>query len=604
MKRDLIRHIWRLCVFCGMCAGVCACNDDLANPLQAGYPDEDFTYHKKHVLWIVVDGASGAAVRDAYNARRALTIRGLTEKALYTFEGLADSRSDTLVGNRMGWDNLLTGLLDRTADTPSILKRLKGLDNNNKIAVLAASQEFADLCGNEADTKRTGTDGQVTEYAEQMLSSGEEAPILTLIEYNGAWKAGTEHGFINTEGENAGKPTSQVIDAIAEIDVLIGKVMSVLKARPDYFAENWLVVVTSNYGGVADREGENVYEMKDRNTFSLMYNEQFKDERILAPSASGGLVYTYYTPEYASKGATDYAKVNDASLFDFKVPVKEGDPTGYTVQFMVCYPNAWSENWADFVSKAVVAEPKAGEGWELGAEWFRLLTRYNGWRIWTIQDEASRLNDGKWHVLTAVFDYGNKQFRQYTDGHIDLHGKKEYEPFENIDVSIGDRAPLTIGKIFRSPTDRDTPFLITNVQVYDVALPSDFIAKNYKLSALDELGKDYPYWDNLIGYWPCDREDDFEKDVLPDYSQYGSMYGGVNSGKSDMTLSPGAVWRQGMSEEVNVKPPYSKTYFQTSINTVDIPFQTFQWLGYTVPEAWEWTGIARTLPYEDLTTNN
>ena len=57
---------------------------------------------------------------------------------------------------------------------------------------------------------------------------------------------------------------------------------------------------------------------------------------------------------------------------------------------------------------------------------------------------------------------------------------------------------------------------MTNVQVYDVALPADFIAENYKLSGLDELGKDYPYWDNLIGYWPCDREEDYEGEVLPD----------------------------------------------------------------------------------------
>ena len=36
----------------------------------------------------------------------------------------------------------------------------------------------------------------------------------------------------------------------------------------------------------------------------------------------------------------------------------------------------------------------------------------------------------------------------------------------------------------------------------------------------------------------------------------------------------------------------------------DIPFQTFQWLGFTVPDAWGWTGIGRTLPYKDLTTND
>ena len=48
--------------------------------------------------------------------------------------------------------------------------------------------------------------------------------------------------------------------------------MSALQARPDYSIENWLVVVTSPSGGVADNSGENVYEMKDRNMFAMYHN--------------------------------------------------------------------------------------------------------------------------------------------------------------------------------------------------------------------------------------------------------------------------------------------------------------------------------------------
>lgn len=602
MRNIFIRTIWKLAVFCGMGATLCACNDDLVNGLRTDYPDEDFAYHKNHVLWIVVDGASGTAVREANNDRRVMTLKGMMEKALYTFDGLADTRSDTLVGNRLGWENLLTGMLERSSDTPSVLEHLKALDGESRIAVLASEREFSDLCKDEADTICWGTDEQITKDAEAILSAKGEVPSLTIIEYNGVQQAGLEAGFIVPEGERAGWPTDEVIAALSETDQRIGRVMTALQARPDYSAEDWLVVVTSNYGGVADNMGENVYEMKDRNTFTLMYNERFGEERILAPSSDEGLVYKYFTPAYSGTGATDYAKVNDPSLFDFKLPAEGEDTTSYTVQFMVCYPNG-GENWLDFVSKAIQTEPRGGEGWETGAEYFRLLSRFDGRRIWTIQDQASVLNDKKWHVLTVVFDYKKQQFRQYTDGHLDLHGNAEFEPL-TVDVSTGDKVPLTIGQIFRSSTSTTVQIYVTNVQVYDVALPADFIAENYKLSGLDELGKDYPYWDNLIGYWPCDREEDYEGEVLPDYSQYGSIYGGVNAGKSDMTLSANVLWQQGMSEETNVKPPYSKTYFQTSINLVDIPFQTFQWLGFTVPDAWGWTGIGRTLPYKDLTTND
>lgn len=75
---------------------------------------------------------------------------GINEKALYTFDGLADTRSDTLVGNRLGWENLLTGMLERSSDTPSVLERLKALDGESRIAVLASEREFSDLCKDEA----------------------------------------------------------------------------------------------------------------------------------------------------------------------------------------------------------------------------------------------------------------------------------------------------------------------------------------------------------------------------------------------------------------------------------------------------------------------
>lgn len=291
MRNIFIRTIWKLAVFCGMGATLCACNDDLVNGLRTDYPDEDFAYHKNHVLWIVVDGASGTAVREANNDRRVMTLKGMMEKALYTFDGLADTRSDTLVGNRLGWENLLTGMLERSSDTPSVLERLKALDGESRIAVLASEREFSDLCKDEADTICWGTDEQITKDAEAILSAKGKVPSLTIIEYNGVQQAGLEAGFIVPEGERAGWPTDEVIAALSETDRRIGRVMTALQARPDYSAEDWLVVVTSNYGGVADNTGENVYEMKDRNTFTLMYNERFGEERILAPSSDEGLVY-------------------------------------------------------------------------------------------------------------------------------------------------------------------------------------------------------------------------------------------------------------------------------------------------------------------------
>ena len=608
MKR--YRNYIALCVagICTLCTPLVSCNDDLEDGLRKDYPSPGYDNREGHVLWIVLNGASGSAVREANNDRRVENMSSMMSHALYTFNGLADTRSDTVVSNRMGRDNLFTGLLNRTSDTPDILSLLKNLDAGCRTEILASTTDFYESYARKADDSFWGTDEQITARVVDELSAGETAPTFMAVEYNGVQLAGEQYGFVIPEGQdNAGYPTEEVLDAVSVVDRHVGQIMSALQARPDYSIENWLVVVTSPSGGVADNSGENVYEMKDRNMFAMYHNYRLGKQLLLAPSSEGGLEYKYWTPVYGYANATEYAKVIDPTLFDFEFNPGDGslpyDTVSYTVQFMVYYPNG-GDLWRPIVSKAVQAGPGDGQGWDIEGERGQWMLKLAGQWSYT-QNSWSIINDKKWHVLTSVFDFKNKQLRQYHDGRSDMHGDKEYNDFSK-DLATGDKAPLTIGQtLFKSNTGYEsTTCCVTNLQIYDVALPADFIAKNYNIAGLDELGESYPYWDHLIGYWPCDREEDYRSDIIPDYSQYGSIYGGINSGRSDMKVSSRAEWTSGTVVDDNIKPPFANSYYQTSINLVDIPYQTFQWLGFTVPDAWGWTGIARTLPYEDLETND
>lgn len=610
MKR--YRNYIALCVagICTLCTPLVSCNDDLEDGLRKDYPSPGYDNREGHVLWIVLNGASGSAVREANNDRRVENMSSMMSHALYTFNGLADTRSDTVVSNRMGWDNLFTGLLNRTSDTPDILSLLKNLDTGCRTEILASTTDFYDSYARKADDSFWGTDEQITARVVDELSAGETAPTFMAVEYNGVQLAGEQYGFVIPEGQdNAGYPTEEVLDAVSVVDRHVGQIVSALQTRPDYSIENWLVVVTSPSGGVADNSGENVYEMKDRNMFAMYHNYRLGKQLLLAPSSENDLEYKYWTPLYGIENATEYAKVIDPTLFDFEFDPGDGsmpyDTVSYTVQFMVYCPKGPNNNhWRPFVSKALQVNPGEGQGWQVGCDGWRVKTHAAGEQIWS-QNSWSTLNDWAWHTLTAVFDFKNKKFIQYKDGRSDLHSDAPYKDFSK-NLATRDQAPFTVGqKIFKASTSYSgTTNYITNVQVYNVALPPEFIAKNYKLTGLDELGEDYPYWDNLIGYWPSDREEDFKSKVIPDYSKYGSVFGGINAGRSDMKLSDNAVWESGTVVDDNIKPPFANSYYQTSINLVDIPYQTFQWLGFTVPDAWGWTGIARTLPYEDLETND
>ncbi|MCD8317951.1 MAG: alkaline phosphatase family protein [Paraprevotella sp.] len=611
MKRYVrYKTLWVALAMVILCGSWMACNDDLTDGLKKDYPESGYTQRDGHVLWIILNGASGTAVREANNDRKAENLSAMMSHASYTFAGLADTRSDTVVSNRVGWDNLFTGLLNRTSDTPDILSLLKKLDAGCRTEVWASTDDFYQEYALKADQSFQGTDAQITTQVADELSAGQDAPSLLVVEYNGVEQAGEQYGFVIPDSlDNGGQPTTEVISAVSTVDRYIGQIMSALENRPGYRDENWMVVITSPSGGVADNTGENVYEMKDRNAFVMIYNYKLGKELLLAPSSEGTTEYKYWTPIYGYKNATDYAKVIDPTLFDMVYDPGDGsmpyDTVSYTVQFMVYCPQGpgWNHS-RPFVSKEVQSHTSQGQGWEVACDGWCVITRYGGQELWS-QNSWSTLTDNKWHVLTAVFDFKHQKFIQYTDGRSDLYADAAYKDL-TYNLSVGDKAPLTVGqKVFNaSGGNEGTTNYITNVQFYDVALPVDFIEKNYNLTGLDELGESYPYWDHLIGYWPGDREEDYRSDVLPDYSQYGSVYGGVNAGRSDMKLSSAVLWTTGTVVDDNVKPPYTNSYYQTSINLVDIPYMTFQWLGFAVPEAWGWTGIARTLPYEDLITND
>ncbi|KAA6339563.1 hypothetical protein EZS27_012504, partial [termite gut metagenome] len=208
--------------------------------------------------------------------------------------------------------------------------------------------------------------------------------------------------------------------------------------------------------------------------------------------------------------------------------------------------------------------------------------------------------DKKWHSVTFVLDVSDEKVKIYIDG-----TKDDNEgPFLTTGA-VNNKEPLRIGEI---PGNVDRPnqytLYITNIQFYDVALPADFIAENYCATRIDEI-MGFPYWDHLIGYWPCDREDDFNSPVLKDYSQYGSVYGGANAGKSDMVLTGRLPkWATRSVVEKNICPLPDDSFYKAVFNTVDVPYQVFMWLGIEVDLDWKLEGAGWSLKYSSMESSD
>lgn len=584
-----------------------ACNDEMERIERGEYPAPgDVALHQNKVLWVIMDGAGGIAVRQAINSDKARNLRSMMSNSVYTFEGLANTDEKIKVNKVTGWQAMLTGTTDEEGQNTSILKRLKEEDNSYKSAVWASDNDFYNLYADDADHKFKGADD--TETAKQAINAlvSEEAfPDLGIIELNGVELAGQNAGFYDENGQYA---TDEVLAAISKIDGLIAQIVASLKSRPSYTHENWLLMLSSNYGGLENNEGETVYDMKDRNTFSMIWNERL-DGKLLQKPLESELSYNYHAPLFSIQGANSKASVRDPQLFNMH------PDSSYTVQFMFREFNT-SANGFGSPSGAQTLVSKAEGGRDSWSNGWKVLWQGNNIRMYanplnngshrvTLEKspQAGARKDDDWHVLTMVFDRKNAHFYSYQDGVSE--GRTEDSQLDLNFERYGELAtdfPLTIGMINESVSSGKTRFAITNLQIYDVALTPEFIAENYAQTKLEE--KQNEYWDNLIGYWPADREEDLYQNVIRDYSQYAES----RNGQSDMDITgdwnTASSWIIGSSNSNNAVPLADESFFQRVINTTDLASQTFQWFGIGIDTSWGWEGIARDLPYQSLETTN
>lgn len=579
-----------------------SCNDDVENVPVKDYPEQTtptLTSHK--VMWVIMDGANGSVVNYARNNQYAPFIRKMTENALYTFNGLADKTTEDVVTKELGWANLMTGVSDHgvkdesglsAISTPTVVERIETDDSRRSTMVMGADASFVDTFGRMADNRSVGSDNTLYDDVTRILT-GNETPDFLVVEFSGVREAGLEYGFKDEAGL---RPTPEILAAVNKMDGYIGQFGKLIDARSKQHNEKWLLIVTSSYGGMDTNAGESVYDMADRNTFGMIYNYDFNSEVMLQPG-DDELKYNYYIPVFNDYSDGPYAEVMDDTLFDIEFDKDALRSNGsYTIQFMYKQVNKGWESQHAMVSKGTRLWPGTGEGWAIQNDYFRPLVICEGMYIYG-QSGGVYLNTGDWHTSTIVFDGSKAKCYIYIDAVLANNGGNPGSLSRNVTHV---NKPLRIGRQDISSGREGGPFYITNVQFYDTAIPEEDIKRFNSYVQLDERRESFKYWDNLIGYWPLDREEDFYKDKAPDYSKYGSIYGGENAGRSDMRLYRVTSWTSGSDLSENVQPMPSSSYYQAVFNNVDFIIHTLQWLDISLDMNWEFEGVAHKLPYKNL----
>ncbi|RYZ57506.1 MAG: DUF4983 domain-containing protein, partial [Chitinophagaceae bacterium] len=148
-------------------------------------------------------------------------------------------------------------------------------------------------------------------------------------------------------------------------------------------------------------------------------------------------------------------------------------------------------------------------------------------------------------------------------------------------------APLTAGFV---PGSRNggsyspNNFRITDIRLYNTALPADYIASNF---CKTEVGADDPYRDNLLGFWPATT-------VSPD-----KLMADLSGNNNPMTVDS---YNPGSFSDISasVCPSISESIYATVPNSVDVVFQVYQWLGVIAPPSWSLDGKSWVPNYSDV----
>ena len=181
-------------------------------------------------------------------------------------------------------------------------------------------------------------------------------------------------------------------------------------------------------------------------------------------------------------------------------------------------------------------------------------------------------------------------------------------------LATSKQAPLRIGGTENRDsqnTQRNTKgqqsknyMYVSNLQIYNKALTAEEVELYAGKNQLHKLADAYPLWDNLVGYWPCDLEEDQLEPIMKNYAKDNKE----NDDSDDFVIDRGVAnaWTSGseVSSGMHPIPESDITYYSKTFNTVDVSRQIFSWLGKTVRWDWNMEGKAWKLTYTQLSDEN
>ncbi|MGY3053011.1 hypothetical protein ACVWYG_001208 [Pedobacter sp. UYEF25] len=559
---------------CAVAMALPSCNKDFEGVLHKDYNNDSLAVSagKKKVLYIILDGVRGSVL----STMKPDNIVKINKNATYSFNALNDSTSITPT-NAGSWTDMITGVPvtahkvlsndfagNKIAEFPSIFTRLKQVSPYLKTVSFAASASFDSKLAIDASEHTVfSADAEVQTALKGKIGSNDAD--LIVAEFNSADVAGNNGGY--------NVANTSYTAAITVLDGYLGEAIAAIKMRPSYADESWLVVIASNKGGVdptAPTGDATLFGDPSKNTYVALYNPAFDTKAYGKPNTTE-IAYTGKSPRFQSTGsASVQGALSNTDVGNF------GASGDYTLMFKFRNDYDQASYYPMFFAKRDAFNSVSSTGWGFlnGGNSSQL-----DWSGTPRQGFGIDIRDAQWH--TAAFTISVIGGQRTLTLYVDAVKRVSNSISRNPDNAI----PLRIGADAGGGSDQAN-FLLTDLAIFNVAIPETDVVTYMKR----EINKSNPYFDNLLGWWPCNEGTGF---VLKDRSGKGN----------DFTLTANATWASFNDLSPNINPSISGVAYRTVPNGVDLPFTIYNWFSVLPPTSWGLSGRSFSPNYLSLSTN-
>jgi len=508
------------------------------------------TSAQQKVLIIGIDGCRHDALRAAYTPQ----LDSLIAESVYSYDALTEEPT----WSGVGWSAMLTGVWrnkhgvtdnsftgNHFADYPHFMKRVEAFDPSLFTVSIShwAPINTQIVGGGGIDLILSPpTDSLVSVAAVDVLRN--QNPDVIFLQFDDVDHAGHASGFsMNVPAYMA---------AIEAVDRFVGYIMAALKSRPNYAGEDWLIIGSTDHGGIGTSHGGASFV--ERNIF---YFASKAGRTATEMAKTAVLTNSNCMPDTLGlrmAGATDYASVPNNALFQF------GTSQDFTIELRI-KTAGWTGD-PSFVGN---------KNWNSGSnKGFVISSPLNNQNIWKVNigDGSNRADvngsaiaDNRWHHLAAVFDRDGL-LRLFKDGMPDGSTNMAH-----VSGNINNTLALGIGQDGTLGYGSAMNGIISEVRIWKTAVNEATLAA----WQCTPIHSSHPNYADLAGYW---RINEGNGQQLADSGPNGwhALYHGN-----------AADW-----EPVNL--PDTTYDFSNTPRIVDVATTALAHLCVPVQEAWELDG--------------